>query len=105
MYISRFYYSVLMGCLPLSIMIIFSLLAFYNAHKSDNRHSPFYISCCVSERFRKQLVYVLVNIWLNRWRQWINRLNNNQIGPNIEMRDNEHLNRIRKDLVEFDSIR
>ncbi|CAF1170869.1 unnamed protein product [Adineta steineri] len=83
-----------------NFIVTITLLIYYSLYAS-----PFYISCCVSERFRKQLVYVLVNIWLNRWRQWINRLNNSQIGPNIEMRDNEHLNRIRKDLVEFDSIR
>ncbi|CAF4995861.1 unnamed protein product, partial [Rotaria sp. Silwood1] len=29
---------------------------------------PFYIYICVSERFRHQLKYVLLDIHLNRWR-------------------------------------
>ncbi|CAF1013480.1 unnamed protein product [Rotaria sp. Silwood1] len=41
----------------------------------------FYIYCCVSKRFRKQLIYVLIYIHLNRWRQWMNQMNNNQVTP------------------------
>ncbi|CAF1488812.1 unnamed protein product [Rotaria sordida] len=31
--------------------------------------SPFYVYICASERFRKQLIYVLFEIHLNRWRR------------------------------------
>jgi hypothetical protein len=39
----------------------------------------FYMYCCVSKRFRKQVTYVLVNIHLNRWR----KITNNQIMPYV----------------------
>ncbi|CAF1522942.1 unnamed protein product [Adineta steineri] len=31
--------------------------------------SPFYIFLCVSDRFRRQLIYVLFDVYLNKWRQ------------------------------------
>ncbi|CAF0934724.1 unnamed protein product [Rotaria sordida] len=41
--------------------------------------TPFYIYICVSERFRRQLIYVLFEIHLNRWRR--PRIVINQISP------------------------
>ncbi|CAF0944796.1 unnamed protein product [Rotaria sordida] len=41
--------------------------------------SPFYVYICVSERFRKQLFYVLFNIHLNRWRR--RRIIINHVAP------------------------
>ncbi|CAF1106953.1 unnamed protein product [Rotaria sp. Silwood1] len=44
----------------------------------------FYIYCCVSQRFRKQFVYVLDKVFMTQCRQWVNeRNNNNQIAPTI----------------------
>jgi hypothetical protein len=37
MYVSRFHFSILLGLLPISIMITFSLLAFYNARTLISR--------------------------------------------------------------------
>ncbi|CAF4098614.1 unnamed protein product [Rotaria sp. Silwood1] len=50
---------------------------------------PLYIYCCVSKRFRNQLAYVLIDIHLKRWRQWINRLNNNQVVPQLGIAAND----------------
>ncbi|CAF4274820.1 unnamed protein product, partial [Adineta steineri] len=41
----------------------------------------FYIYFCVSSRFRKQLVYVFVEIHLKRWRERTHRNGTNQIVP------------------------
>ena len=41
----------------------------------------FYVYCCVSKRFRRQVKYVLFEIHYNRWREYINRILNNQIRP------------------------
>ncbi|CAF0875057.1 unnamed protein product [Adineta steineri] len=41
--------------------------------------SPFYVYICVSERFRQQLKYVLLDNHLHRWRQ--RKINVNQIFP------------------------
>ncbi|CAF0977170.1 unnamed protein product [Adineta steineri] len=149
-YFSHFTLPVLYGCLPLSILIIFSVLAFYKARTLASQNVnvvrlsrdrqltamllvyigyiviaiipftsfyiyilniyttdpfvlvsngliftitilieysmysvAFYIYCCASERFRKQLVHVLGNIFFGRWQHWINRRNNNQVLPII----------------------
>ncbi|CAF0985806.1 unnamed protein product [Adineta steineri] len=42
--------------------------------------NPFYVYMCASERFRRQLIYVLFKIHLNRWRQRP-RIINNQVLP------------------------
>ncbi|CAF1110335.1 unnamed protein product [Rotaria sordida] len=42
---------------------------------------PFYIYICVSERFRRQLKYVLLDTHLNRWRR--TQANDNQVMPQI----------------------
>ncbi|CAF1117023.1 unnamed protein product [Adineta steineri] len=42
---------------------------------------PFYIYICVSERFRKQLRYVIIDMHLNRWR----RIRRNDIVPQIQI--------------------
>ncbi|CAM4906924.1 unnamed protein product [Rotaria socialis] len=42
---------------------------------------PFYINCCVSPRFRRQLVHVLLHIHLKYWQKKINRRRMNQITP------------------------
>ncbi|CAF1663949.1 unnamed protein product [Adineta ricciae] len=47
--------------------------------------SPFYIFCCVSKRFRKQLIYVLFKIHVNWMQKVWNRVNHNRIAPNLEM--------------------
>ncbi|CAF1681790.1 unnamed protein product, partial [Adineta ricciae] len=47
--------------------------------------SPFYIFCCVSKRFRKQLIYVLFKIHVNWIRKVWNRVKHNQIAPNLEI--------------------
>ncbi|CAF1256604.1 unnamed protein product [Adineta steineri] len=43
--------------------------------------NSFYIYCFVSKRFRKQFIYVLINVHLQRYNQQRNRLNNNQVQP------------------------
>ncbi|CAF1277513.1 unnamed protein product [Rotaria sordida] len=42
---------------------------------------PFYIYCCVSPRFRRQLVYVLINIHRKHWQGRLNRHQMNRIAP------------------------
>ena len=48
----------------------------------------FYIYCCVSERFRKQLLFVLMKVCVHELRQEVNNRNNNQIVPHVEPRSN-----------------
>ncbi|CAF1188730.1 unnamed protein product [Adineta steineri] len=65
----------------------------------------FYIYCCVSERFRRQLVYVLMKVCINRWQQWINNRNHNRIMPSMEMILDTHAIRPRGTFLESISIR
>ncbi|UJR10305.1 hypothetical protein I4U23_014511 [Adineta vaga] len=46
-------------------------------------NAGFYIYCCVSERFRKQLMHVIFNICINRWHIYRNQQNNNRVMPNV----------------------
>ena len=46
----------------------------------------FYIYCCVSERFRKQLLFVLMKVCVYQWQQGANNRNNNQVVPHVEPR-------------------
>ncbi|CAF1155547.1 unnamed protein product [Adineta steineri] len=46
---------------------------------------PFYVFCCVSKRFRNQVIYVLIDVHFKRFQQAANKLNNNQVTPAIEM--------------------
>ncbi|UJR25965.1 hypothetical protein I4U23_007313 [Adineta vaga] len=160
-YLSYFYTPVLLGCLPIVIMLIFSILSFYNIRTLASHHvnivrlsherqltamalfqiafivfasipytiytiydlntintnpediarhrligtvcvllyyehfaSSFYIFCCVSKRFRKQLIYVLFKIHLNWIKKVPNKLNNNQIAPSLEMASTVEVDRV-----------
>ncbi|CAF0775460.1 unnamed protein product [Adineta ricciae] len=151
-YLSYFYTPVLLGCLPIVVMVTFSVLAFVKSRRLARRQvnivrlsherqltamalfqvafivfasvpfgvytiydlitivtnaevaaqrrligtiaallyyeqfaSPFYIFCCVSKRFRKQLIYVLFKIHVNWMQKVWNRVNHNRIAPNLEM--------------------
>ncbi|CAF4196806.1 unnamed protein product [Adineta steineri] len=171
-YSSRFHFPILLGFLPISIMITFSILAFHSARTLISRQmnivrlsrdrqltamtlvhvmfiiittipyvvffvyllnqhntgpeqtarnnliftivllisystysGSFYIYCCVSERFRRQLVYVLMKVCINRWQQWINNRNHNRIMPSMEMILDTHAIRPRGTFLESISIR
>ncbi len=43
--------------------------------------ASFYIYCCSSSRFRKQLIHVIIHIYLNRCRKSANRFHNNRVVP------------------------
>ncbi|UJR14304.1 hypothetical protein I4U23_001294 [Adineta vaga] len=165
-YSTYFHFPVLLGLLPISIMVTFSLLAYYNArsfiHQQVNiiyssrdrqltamtlvhvvffiittsphviffiyslnrttndpkqiayknllntiivlinyssNSGPFYIYCCVSERFRKQFVYVLTKFCINPCRQQIQA----QVVPTVEGLVDRHPTRTRtfNEMVSF----
>ncbi|CAF4282190.1 unnamed protein product [Rotaria socialis] len=83
-----------MWAIPTFIAIIFGLLAYYNVKQFSHRTvpivrrrlevqltCPFYIYICVSGRFRKQLHYVLMVIYLNRCQ----RLARNGVLPDVQV--------------------
>ncbi|CAF1423290.1 unnamed protein product [Rotaria sordida] len=95
-YFIYFYVLILGLVLPISITVIFGLLAYRNIQQMAYRTiplvrreldkqltvmSPFYIYICVSERFRKQLNYVLFKIHLNRWQ--LGNITLNQVIPKL----------------------
>ncbi|UJR37862.1 hypothetical protein I4U23_030552 [Adineta vaga] len=153
-YFSYFYFPVILGFLPIGMMIIFSLLAFFKTRSAASRNvhiehlgrnrqltamvlvqvvfiviftvpylisniyvsaaatvstdpvflvrnnflqlmtillyyesysTPCYVFCCVSKRFRKQVVHVLIEVHLKRFQQAANNFNNNQVAPEIEI--------------------
>jgi len=49
--------------------------------------SPFFIFICSSERFRRQLIYVLFKIQLNRYRRPV--MDINQIAPQMTRSDEQ----------------
>ena len=66
--------------------------------------ASFYIYCCVSERFRKQLLFVLMKVCLYQWQQGANNRNNNQIVPHVERRSNAQSTKSNKVAVEVISV-
>ncbi|CAF0775968.1 unnamed protein product [Adineta ricciae] len=147
-YATRFHFPILIGCLPISIMVTFSLLAYYHARSyirqpiniiylSRDRQltamtlihvllfiittlpyvifyiyswyrtgqdptqvalhnllyaiiilidfvvygGSFYLYCCVSERFRKQFIYVVAKLCINPCQQWTHT----QVVPRVEV--------------------
>ncbi|CAF1524102.1 unnamed protein product, partial [Adineta ricciae] len=57
--------------------LIYGLLSFFYY---ESYACSFYIYCCVSKRFRKQLLYVLFEVHLKRWRKAFGQLQQNQVG-------------------------
>lgn len=59
---------------------------------------------CVSERFRKQFLFVLKKIWIHKHQQLLQSLNKNQVVPQIEVMDDRQRVQINTVAVDVISI-